>query len=74
MKASVRPNRRVLSRAVAIARFRRAVWPIRPSMLKHRRVPAYSPGRRVVFPARRAKEGGHRRPLDARRASKARAG
>jgi hypothetical protein len=34
MKASVRPNRRVRSRAIAIARFRRAVWLIRPSLLK----------------------------------------
>jgi hypothetical protein len=33
MKASVRPNRRVRSRAIAIARFRRAVWLIRPSLL-----------------------------------------
>jgi hypothetical protein len=51
MKASVRPNRRVLSRAIALARFRRAVWLIRPSLLKQRRVPADSPVRRVVFPA-----------------------
>jgi FG-GAP repeat len=71
MKASVRPNRRVLSRAIAIARFRRAVWLIRPSLLKHRRVPADSPVRRVVFPTCRAEQGRSERGRDARASVKA---